>query len=164
MNAIGLYRVGHWCYKKKIPVIPKVCNGLIFLIFNSYVPMTCEIGKGTRFGYGCIGTVLHHKCVIGEDCIIGHNVTIGSRAKNTGSAVIGNSVYIAAGAKLLGNIHVGDGAVIGANAVVTHDVPERSIVMGVPARVYKENIDVREISTHIHISPELEEIIEKNKN
>lgn len=45
MNAISIYRVGNWCYKKKIPLIPKITWGLNFLIFNSHIPSTATIGK-----------------------------------------------------------------------------------------------------------------------
>ena len=51
---------------------------------------------------------------------------------------IGDDVWIAEGATLLGGITVGDGAVIGAHAVVTKDVPPRTVVAGNPARVVKE--------------------------
>lgn len=52
--------------------------------------------------------------------------------------IIGDDVWIAEGATLLGGITVGDGAVIGAHAVVTKDVPPRSVVAGNPARLVKD--------------------------
>jgi galactoside O-acetyltransferase len=52
--------------------------------------------------------------------------------------VVGDDVWIAEGATLLGGITVGDGAVIGAHAVVTKDVPPRTVVAGNPARVVKQ--------------------------
>jgi galactoside O-acetyltransferase len=52
--------------------------------------------------------------------------------------VVGDDVWIAEGATLLGGITVGEGAVIGAHAVVTKDVPPRTVVAGNPARVVKE--------------------------
>lgn len=151
MNAISLYRIGHWGYKRKISILSKIIHGVIFLVYNSSIPSSAEIGEGTKFAYGCIGTVIHHNAQIGENCIIGQCVTIGSKSKGTGAPIIGSSVYIAAGARLLGNIRIGDGAVIGANAVVTHDVPARSMAYGVPARIVKEDIDVRDVSTHIKV-------------
>jgi acetyltransferase-like isoleucine patch superfamily enzyme len=51
---------------------------------------------------------------------------------------VGDDVWIAEGATLLGGISVGDGAVIGAHAVVTKDVPPRTVVAGNPARVLKQ--------------------------
>ena len=65
MNAIGLYRAGNWLYKHKVPFLPKICKkGLDFLFFNSVVPYTAEIGKGTKFAYGGIGCVVHSRTVI----------------------------------------------------------------------------------------------------
>jgi acetyltransferase-like isoleucine patch superfamily enzyme len=55
-----------------------------------------------------------------------------------GQMAIGDDVWIAEGATLLGGISVGEGAVIGAHAVVTKDVPPRTVVAGNPARVVKE--------------------------
>jgi acetyltransferase-like isoleucine patch superfamily enzyme len=52
--------------------------------------------------------------------------------------VVGDDVWIAEGATLLGGITVGEGAVVGAHAVVTKDVPPRSVVAGNPARVVKQ--------------------------
>ena len=50
---------------------------------------------------------------------------------------IGDNVMICAGAKVLGGITVGNHVVIGANAVVVHDVPDGTVVGGVPAKVLK---------------------------
>jgi serine O-acetyltransferase len=52
--------------------------------------------------------------------------------------VIGNDVYISAGARLLGDIAVGNNVIIGANAVVVKDVPDNSIVAGVPAKLIRK--------------------------
>ena len=52
--------------------------------------------------------------------------------------IIEDDVWIAEGATLLGGITVGEGAVIGAHAVVTKDVPPRTVVAGNPARVVKQ--------------------------
>lgn len=144
MNAIGLYRVGNWCYRKKIPIVPKLMWRLIFLIFNSSIPCTATIGAGTRFAYGAIGVVVHGKAAIGSNCTIGTNVTIGGKSKNSGVPTIGNNVYISTGAKVLGNVKIGDNSLIGANAVVVKDVPNNCIVAGIPAEVIRENINASE--------------------
>lgn len=54
--------------------------------------------------------------------------------------VIGNNVWIGTNAIILKGVHIGDGAVIAAGAVVTKDVPPKSLVAGVPAKIIKKNI------------------------
>lgn len=97
MNAMGLYHVGNWFYRKKIPLIPKIMWGIIFLVFNSHVPSSATIGKGTKFAYGGIGCVIHSRTCIGRNCLIGSNVTIGGKSKEYEVPVIGDNVYIATG-------------------------------------------------------------------
>lgn len=64
-------------------------------------------------------------------------VTIGRSlgGRRSGIPTIGNNVFVAAGAKIIGNITIGDNVVIGANAVCVNDIPDNSIVGGVPARI-----------------------------
>lgn len=82
---------------------------------------------------------MHRNCVIGNDCKIFGNVTIGckwSNGVNDGKPPrIGNNVMIGAGAVLLGNISVGDNSIIGANTTVLTDVPTNSIAVGNPAKI-----------------------------
>lgn len=119
--------------------MPWLIRNLIFLIFNSYIPPSAKIGRGTVFAYGGMGVVIHADAVIGDYCVIGQGVTIGaaegffSRVPNR-CPRIGDHVYLAAGARVLGDIRIGNRVIVGASAVVTHDVDDHSIVAGVPAR------------------------------
>ena len=83
------------------------------------------------------GVVIGQTAEVGEDVVIFHGVTLGGVAMNPGKRhpTIGNHVMIGAGAKVLGPITVGDGAKVGANAVVTKDVPEDAVAIGVPAKL-----------------------------
>lgn len=137
MNAIHLYNVAHWCHERRIPVVPKLLYWTTFLLYNSSIPPSAEIGAGTRFGYGGMGVVVHARARIGKNVIIAQQVTIGGRSGHTEVPVIEDDVYLGAGAKILGPIRVGRGAVVGANAVVIHDVPPGATVGGVPARILK---------------------------
>lgn len=140
MNAIQLYRVAHWFHERRTPVVPKLIRNLIFLIFNSYIPPSANIGKKTVFAYGAIGVVVHADARIGEGCVIGQGVTIGAAEGYVSSEKhacpsIGDHCYLGAGAKILGGIQVGSGCQIGAGSIVLHSLPDHSIAVGAPARI-----------------------------
>jgi serine O-acetyltransferase len=117
---------------------------LIYLIYNSSIPMSVEIGEGTTFTHGGIGVVLNTSTRIGKCVHINQQVTIGGRAPRRGSPVIEDMCIIGAGAKILGPIRIGAGSVVGANAVVIDDVPPRSVVAGVPARIIRKDINIED--------------------
>lgn len=144
MNAITLYRISHFFYRMKIPLIPSMIKVLIFLIFNSIVPYQCKIGKYTKLSYGGIGVVIHKRATIGDNVMIGPQVTIGGRSNRKEVPTIGNNVFIATGSKIIGDVKIEDNVVIGANSVVITSVPKNSIVAGIPARVIKSNVNIRE--------------------
>jgi len=138
MNAIKFYRIGRWFYTHHIPFLPLLMKYVTFLLFNSVVPYTTEIGKGTKFAYGGIGCVVHSRAKIGNRVIIGQNTTIGRSLDPEEIPTIGNDVYISAGARIVGKIYVGNNVIIGANAVVNKNIEDNCIVAGVPAKVIRK--------------------------
>jgi len=85
------------------------------------------------------GVVIHEDAIVGDDCMIMQQVTIGMIEEGAVPR-LGNKVYVGAGAKIIGKVSVGDGARVGANAVVTHDVPAGCTAIGVPARVVRRKV------------------------
>jgi serine O-acetyltransferase len=87
-----------------------------------------------------VGIVIARDVVVGKNCTIYQNVTIGKKKygffedKNT---VIGDNVTIFANACIIGNVNIGDNARIGAGAIVLEDVPANAVVAGNPAKVIK---------------------------
>jgi len=130
--------------KIRLLFIAKFISFFIRIFFSAQIPPTVSIGKGVVFGYGALSVVLHSESVIGENCRIGAGVTLGSRNPDKGAPIIGRNSFIATGAKVLGSVTIGENCVIGANAVVTKDIPDNCIAVGIPAKVVKENIDIRE--------------------
>ena len=80
--------------------------------------------------------MLHPETVMGRNCTLRHDVTIGTRSGDHDVPVLGDDVEIGAGAKILGSIRIGNRVSIGANAVVLDDVPDDHLAVGVPARVF----------------------------
>ena len=83
--------------------------------------------------------MIHPYAIIGENCKIEQNVTIGGRSGITVLPVIGDNVMIGAGALVLGPVKIGDNVQIGAGAVVVNDIPENCVVTGIPAKIIKRD-------------------------
>ncbi len=106
-----------------------------------------DIPINTRIGGGLLlphpnGVVIHSGSVIGPNCLIFQQVTLGTNGGEP--PTVGGHVDIGAGAKILGAIHLGDHAKVGANAVVMIDVPPGATAVGIPARV----VDARHAQPH----------------
>ena len=105
-------------------------------IFGIEIHPAAQIGGGVFIDHG-------HAIVVGETAVIGnnvsilHNVTLGGTGKATGDRhpKIGDHVLIGAGAKILGDIKIGCGSRVAAGSVVLQDVPPKTTVAGVPAKV-----------------------------
>lgn len=141
----------------------KTVKGFFFYMFyrkysiryGFQIPLTVKIGKGLalpHFG----GIVINSKAIIGENCNILHNVTIGNQrvGKNKGAPTIGNHVFVGAGSVIIGEVSVGDHVLIAPNTFVNQDVPAHSIVYGNPCEI-KSRIE----ASSGHMINSLKEII-----
>lgn len=104
--------------------------------FGISIPWQTQIGPGFYIGHFG-GIVVNEAARIGRNCNISQGVTIGqlNRGERKGVPSIGDGVYIGPGAVIIGAIHVGAGSAIGANAVVTRDLCDQAVAVGIPARV-----------------------------
>lgn len=137
MNGlITLYKIEHFLYKKKCIIIPRMIQFLIRMIYSCELPPSVEIGKGTLFIHNGLGCVVHPKAIIGDNCRVYQNVTIGGR-QNRGVPKIGNNVFIGAGACVLGGVNIEDNVKVGANAVVINDIKLGGGAVGIPAKIIK---------------------------
>lgn len=135
--AVGFYRIGNWFHRHGLQPLGWAISWINRFLFATWIPSSASIGRGFVCGYWGLGIVIHKHAVIGDDCAIAQNVTIGRNPGDVRVPVLGNRVYVGAGAVIVGEIRVGDDAVIGANSVVLADVPERAVVAGVPARLIR---------------------------
>jgi len=125
-----------------------------------------EIHPGVRMGEGVFidhgyGVVLGETCVIGNNVLIYHGVTLGATGnepdKNNRHPHVGDDVVIGCGALVLGNIKIGNGAKIGAGTLVVSNVPEGGTVVGEPGRLVGKEASLRkEIAEVKHRVEELE--------
>lgn len=100
------------------------------------IPYTTAIDTGFYIGH-IFGIIVNSQSIIGKNCNISQGVTLGesNRGKNKGFPTLGDNVYIGPGAKIVGAVRIGNNVAIGANCVVTKDVPDNAVVVGVPGKV-----------------------------
>ena len=105
------------------------------IVCGADIPLNSNLGGGLLMPHPN-GIVIHPSAVIGLNCLIFQQVTIGTGSV-PGCPIIGNHVDIGAGAKILGGITIGNNVKVGANAVVIDDVSDDCTVVGIPARIIK---------------------------
>lgn len=103
------------------------------MVTGADIPVNATIAGGLVMPHPN-GVVVHPDAVIGPNCLLLQQVTVGYGPR-PGLPTIGGNVDVGAGAKILGGVRIGDHAKIGANAVVIDDVPDGATAVGVPARV-----------------------------
>ncbi len=142
-HAVAVYRFGRWARTRPQPVrvLWSVLHKLLYvLVRNLYgieLPADADIGRRCTIAHPG-GIVLNPRTVVGDDCLLRHNITIGVGGIGGKAPTIGNRVQIGAGAVLVGEIAVGDDAHIGPNAVVMSDVPNGGSAFAAPARIMKQ--------------------------
>ncbi len=110
------------------------------------IALEAQIGEGMVFPHGINGVFISRGAVIGKNCVVFQQVTIGSNtiegSKGFGAPQIGDNVYIGVGAKIIGNVKIGNNCRIGAGCVVTCDVPDgATVVMEKPRIILSKSAD-----------------------
>jgi serine O-acetyltransferase len=150
LQALAVHRFGEWVYSNGRPrrlrrpaaVLNKMLRVYVRNVLGFEIQEGARIGLRVRFMHQH-GVVIDRACVIGDDCVFHHGVTLGGRHKIDSSKnayqvpQIGSGVWFGAGCIVLGGIRIGDGASIGPNAVVMRDVPPGASVIAQPPRVIR---------------------------
>lgn len=138
-HAIQAHRVSHWLYNQGRKHLAYYIQMRVSELFSIDIHPACRIGKGIFLDHAH-SLVFGETAVIGDNCSILHDVTLGGTGKEEEDRhpKIGDGVLIGAGAKVLGNIRIGACSRIAAGSVVLADVPPKTTVAGVPAKVVGE--------------------------
>jgi serine O-acetyltransferase len=124
-------RRGPW--HKLMRRVARVRHMFWSIVTQSDISLEATLGEGLKLPHPN-GIVIHEEAVIGANCMIMQQVTVGM-IDGGEVPTLGNNVYVGAGAKIIGRVTIGDGARIGANAVVLRDVPAGATAVGIPASI-----------------------------
>lgn len=135
-HAIQAHRMAHVLWIAGRRELAQCLQALSSRAFGVDIHPACSLGHSAMFDHAT-GIVIGETCVIGNGVSLMQNVTLGGTGKAAGlrHPQIESGVLVGAGAVLLGAIRVGAHSKVGAGSVVLADVPPRSTVVGVPARV-----------------------------
>ena len=142
VKAIFFHRIANFFNVAKFDLIARIISQFSRFLTGIEIHPGAKIGKNLFIDHG-MGVVIGETSEIGDNVTIYHMATLGGIAPSINSndqrnikrhPTIEDDVVIGSGAQVLGPVRVGRCAKIGANAVVTKDVPEKAVMVGIPAK------------------------------
>lgn len=135
--ALAGHRVAHRLFRWRLFLLARFVNHLTRVLTAIDIHPGVRIGRRFFIDHGFV--VIGETAEIGDDVTIYQCVTLGGTSPDSGIGgkrhpTVEDGVIIGSGAQVLGPITVGRRSRVGANAVVTKDVPEGAVMVGIPAR------------------------------
>ena len=142
VKAVFFHRIANFFSTAKFDLIARIISQFSRFLTGIEIHPRAKVGKNLFIDHG-MGVVIGETSEIGDNVTIYHMVTLGGIAPSINSdnqrnikrhPTIENEVVIGSGAQVLGPVTIGCCAKIGANAVITKDVPEKAVMVGIPAK------------------------------
>ena len=142
VKAVFMHRIANFFAIAKFDLVARIISQFSRFMTGIEIHPKAKIGKNLFIDHG-MGVVIGETSEISDNVTIYHNVTLGGTSPSINTNEQRNSkrhptleenVVVGSGAQILGPVIIGKNSLIGANAVVTKDVPEKSIMAGNPAK------------------------------
>ena len=142
VKAVFFHRIANFFSVAKLDLIARMISQFSRFLTGIEIHPKAKIGKNLFIDHG-MGVVIGETSEIGDNVTIYHMVTLGGISPSINSdeqrdvkrhPSLMDNVVVGSGAQVLGPVIVGKNAKIGANAVVTKNVPENAIMVGIPAK------------------------------
>ena len=142
VKAVFFHRIANFFHLAKFDLVARFISQFSRFLTGIEIHPGAKIGRNLFIDHG-MGVVIGETSEIGNNVTIYHMATLGGIAPSINSndqrntkrhPTIEDDVVIGSGAQVLGPVTVGRCAKIGANAVITKDVPEKSVMVGIPAK------------------------------
>ena len=142
VKAVFFHRIANFFHLAKFHLVARIISQLSRFLTGIEIHPGAKIGKNLFIDHG-MGVVIGETSEIGNNVTIYHMATLGGIAPSINSnnqrqvkrhPTLGDCVVVGSGAQILGPVKIGTHAKVGANAVVTKDVPEHAVMVGIPAK------------------------------
>jgi len=142
VKAIFFHKIANFFAISKFDLVARIISQFSRFLTGIEIHPKAKIGKNLFIDHG-MGVVIGETSEIGKNVTIYHNVTLGGIAPSINSneqrdikrhPTLEDNVVVGSGAQILGPIKIGKNSLIGSNAVITKDVIEKSIMVGIPAK------------------------------
>ena len=142
VKAVLFHKIAHFFSVAKFDLIARIISQSSRFLTGIEIHPKAKIGKNLFIDHG-MGVVIGETSEIGNNVTIYHGVTLGGISPSIDSdkqrdvkrhPTLKNNVVVGSGAQILGPVTVGENAKIGANSVVTKDVPDNAVMVGIPAK------------------------------
>ena len=142
VKAVFFHRIANFFHLAKFHLVARIISQLSRFLTGIEIHPGAKIGKNLFIDHG-MGVVIGETSEIGNNVTIYHMATLGGIAPSINSndqrqvkrhPTLSDCVVVGSGAQILGPVMIGANAKIGANAVVTKDVPENAVMVGIPAK------------------------------
>ena len=161
-KAVFFHKIANFFAIAKFNLIARIISQFSRFLTGIEIHPKANIGKNLFIDHG-MGVVIGETSEIGNNVTIYHMATLGGISPSVNSneqrnikrhPTLKDNVVVGSGAQILGPVTVGKNAKIGANAVVTKDVPENAVMVGIPAKNVGETSSSDENFKPYGITPE----------
>ena len=161
-KAVFFHKIANFFAIAKFNLIARIISQFSRFLTGIEIHPKANIGKNLFIDHG-MGVVIGETSEIGDNVTIYHMATLGGISPSINSneqrnikrhPTLKDNVVVGSGAQVLGPVTVGKNAKIGANAVVTKDVPENAVMVGIPAKNVGETSGSDENFKPYGITPE----------
>ena len=142
VKAVFFHKISNFFHLAKFHLVARIISQLSRFLTGIEIHPGAKIGKNLFIDHG-MGVVIGETSEIGNNVTIYHMATLGGIAPSINSndqrqvkrhPTLSDCVVVGSGAQILGPVIIGANAKVGANAVVTKDVPENAVMVGIPAK------------------------------
>ena len=161
-KAVFFHKIANFFAIAKFHLVARIISQFSRFLTGIEIHPKADIGKNLFIDHG-MGVVIGETSEIGDNVTIYHMATLGGISPSVNSneqrnikrhPTLKDNVVVGSGAQILGPVTVGKNAKIGANAVVTKDVPENAVMVGIPAKNVGETSGSEENFKPYGITPE----------